>query len=126
MPRSTRGRRSLELMGRVAETDATFSRDGTRWTGKCLICNGWLSFDLRDGIGANLEHIVPRTAGGSNDLANLALTHPQCNSEKGRRWDNTRRRYGRNAEYEALLARLQARRRARWRNPEGAAVSPAR
>jgi 5-methylcytosine-specific restriction endonuclease McrA len=124
MPRSARGRRSLELMQRVAKSDTTFMRTGTRWIGKCLICNGWLSFDLRDGIGANLEHIVPRTAGGSSDLANLALTHPQCNGEKGRHWDNARRRRGRDAEYEALLARLQERRRARWREPESAATAP--
>jgi 5-methylcytosine-specific restriction endonuclease McrA len=114
---SRRGRASLDLLQRIAASDTTFSNDGGRWSGKCLICNGWLSFDARDGLGANVEHIVPRTAGGSSDLLNLALTHPRCNGEKGLHWDNQRARHGRDDAYEALVARLLQRRRDRWREP---------
>jgi hypothetical protein len=29
-----------------------------------------------------IDHIIPRTAGGTNDLGNLALTCPHCNAHK--------------------------------------------
>ena len=111
-------------MRRIAESDATFSHEAGRWTGKCLICNGWLAFGERDGLGANVEHIVPQTAGGSSALPNLGLTHPACNSEKGRRWDNRRARHGRDADYAAIVARLQRRRHERWREPYAASPPP--
>ena len=39
------------------------------------------------GEGATIEHILPRTLGGDNDLRNLGVAHRRCNGEKGRRWD---------------------------------------
>ena len=105
-----------ELMGRIAATDRTFEHHGGRWTGKCLICNGWLSFEAHTGYGANVEHIHPRSLGGGNDLLNLGLTHPRCNGEKGRRWDSRRARV-RSDEYRALLDRLLDERWRRWREP---------
>src|SRR5262249_21251579 len=60
--------RAIALMTRIAETDTTFEFDGERWHGKCLICNGRLSFDVRTGFGANVEHILPRSLGGDNTL----------------------------------------------------------
>ena len=102
-------------MERIARTDTTFTREGEQWIGKCLICNGRLAFDARSGFGANVEHIVPRSAGGGNDPRNLGLTHPRCNGEKGRHWDNKRARRD-PARYEALVARLLERRAARWRD----------
>ena len=105
-----------ELMGRIAASDRTFERDGGRWTGKCLICNGWLSFDARTGYGANVEHIQPRSLGGGNDLLNLGLTHPRCNEEKGRNWDATRRRRANPEGYRRLVEVLQRKRRERWRD----------
>ncbi len=105
-----------ELMARIAVTDRTFERVGGRWTGKCLICNGWLSFDARTGYGANVEHIHPRSLGGGNDLLNLGLTHPRCNAEKGRNWDATRRRRADPERYRQLVESLQRKRRERWRD----------
>jgi 5-methylcytosine-specific restriction endonuclease McrA len=107
------------LLISTAATDRTFSRSRTRWFGKCLICNGNLSFDERTGVGANLEHIVPRSRGGTNDLANLGVTHPACNAEKGRNWDSRKalRRHT-PEEYQALLDRLLQRRRERWLDAE--------
>lgn len=124
------GRRRLALIERLARSDGSFTRQVDRWTGKCLICNGWLAFDRRDGVGVNVEHIRPRAAGGDSELPNLALTHPACNAEKGRRWDNHRARRRAAPAYAALLQRLQERRAARWRDPDGtievdAATSPA-
>ena len=111
--------RSVDLLNRIAATDATFALSEGTWTGKCLICNGWVSFDARTGFGANVEHIVPRTLGGSNDLDNLGITHPRCNGEKGRHWD-ARRRTADPARYEEIVGRLLAERRRRWRDPDPA------
>lgn len=117
------------LKEQIARTNDTFRRVGEAWVGKCLICNGRLSFDSRSGFGANIEHIVPRIEGGDDDLLNVALTHPRCNSEKGRNWDNpkVRPRRGDPARYEALVAGFLARRKARWRDtPPDDALRPSR
>lgn len=105
----------LTLKEQLARSDSTFARVDAAWVGKCLICNGRLSFDAQSGFGANVEHIVPRSEGGGNDLLNLALTHPRCNAEKGRHWDNRKERPDA-ARYQALVARLLDRRRACWRD----------
>ncbi len=104
------------LMEQIARTDNTFSHVDGSWVGKCLICNGRLSFDARTGYGANVEHIVPRTEGGTNSLLNLGLTHPRCNGEKGRNWDNRKARPRDRDRYDALVARELARRKERWRH----------
>lgn len=106
------------LLEEIARSDVTFSEQDGRWTGKCLICNGWLSFDPRRPEGVSIEHIVPRTRGGTNDLANLARAHPSCNGEKGRNWDNRRGRRGRSEEYDRLIERLQRERVRRRRNQD--------
>ena len=104
-----------EILGRVAETDATFRRAGKLWVGKCLICNGPIAFDASTGEGATLEHIRARSRGGGETLENLAVVHGRCNHEKGRRWDPKRRRS--TEDYEPLVARMLSRRRERWRGP---------
>jgi 5-methylcytosine-specific restriction endonuclease McrA len=110
----------IDLIQRVARSDATFQLVDGDWIGRCLICNGPLRFDARTGGGVTVEHIVPRSMGGSNDLLNLGLAHLRCNTEKGRRWDAPKRRRGRSQEYEYLLMMLLTKRRARWRDPETA------
>lgn len=107
-------------MRQIAQSDSTFDQVDDQWVGKCLICNGWLRFNNHSGKGANIEHIFPRVLGGTNDLANLALTHPRCNGEKGRHWDapSHHRTLDRQDAYSQLVERLQARRRERWRDPE--------
>jgi hypothetical protein len=110
-------RRRRDLLDALARSDATFERVDDRWSGKCLICNGRLSFDPAHPEGVNVEHIVPRGKGGGNDLLNLGLTHPSCNGEKGRNWDNRKARRSRADDYARLVARLQAERLRRWRDP---------
>jgi hypothetical protein len=107
---------TAKTLALVAATDATFERRGPDWVGKCLICNGPIAFDARTGEGATLEHIRARGRGGTEDLENLGVVHGRCNWEKGRRWDPRRRRP--DADYEAFVARLLERRRARWRDPQ--------
>lgn len=109
--------KATRLMCQVAATDRTFERDDGRWLGKCLICNGRLSFDARNGYGANIEHIWPRNLGGDNTLLNLGLTHPGCNAEKGRNWDPKRRRRADPDRYRQLVENLLRKRRERWREP---------
>jgi 5-methylcytosine-specific restriction endonuclease McrA len=106
---------SLALKLRLAQTDRTFHYSDGFWTGKCLICNGRVRFAARTGFGVNIEHILPRSAGGNNDLLNLGLTHPRCNAEKGMHWDTKRRRGANPQQYEQLVQWLLARRRERWR-----------
>lgn len=105
-------------LARLAEADATFRRQGPLWVGKCLICNGPIAFNAATGEGATLEHIRARSRGGTDDWDNLAVAHARCNGEKGRRWDPKRKRHP--EEYEAFLAKLLERRRARQRDtPRG-------
>lgn len=112
------GMPASQRMSRIAETDATFTRTDGEWVGRCLICGGPLRFDARTGEGANIEHIVPRSLGGTNDLHNLGITHARCNGEKGRHWDPKRRHRAESARerYEALVHRLLAERARRWRD----------
>jgi 5-methylcytosine-specific restriction endonuclease McrA len=113
---------SGERLVGVARTDATFSRKGALWVGKCLICNGPIAFDPRTGQGATLEHIRARSRGGTEDPENLAVVHARCNGEKGIRWDPKRRRDP--DEYEAFVARLLGRRKARWRDAGSGTAGP--
>jgi 5-methylcytosine-specific restriction endonuclease McrA len=104
-----------DVIRRVAETDATFVLKGSLWVGRCLICGGPLCFGERTGDGATIEHILPRSLGGSNDLRNLGIAHMHCNNEKGRHWDPRRRHHARQDRYAALLQQLLTERERRWR-----------
>ncbi len=109
------------LLNAIAETDATFRREGTSWIGKCIICRGPIRFDAVTGEGATVEHIRPRSLGGGSDPLNLGVAHRRCNGEKGRRWD-PRRRHRRDPDaYAALVGRLLAERARRWRDWPGGA-----
>lgn len=56
-----------------------------RWV--CQLCHERVSESLTrsnpmDGMAASLDHIIPRSDGGSDDPANLQLAHRRCNWEK--------------------------------------------
>lgn len=110
--------RRHRLLLAAAATDATFSRaepDGRPvWVGKCIHCNAKLvlAADGRTLGEATLEHIIPQTRGGTNALANLAVACARCNREKGKRHDHKR-----GLRLDDVVATLQARRTARWRDP---------
>lgn len=113
-----RGKRQRILA--IIATDRTFERTEWRgvavWTGKCLHCNAHLIVGL-DGepqSRATIEHIVPRTHGGGDDLPNLGLACARCNMQKGVRHDS---RAKGDARAQEVVARLLERRRERWREP---------
>lgn len=105
----------------IIETDNTFERADHQgreaWLGKCLHCNThlWIGLDGEPISRATIEHILPKTAGGSEAMTNLGLACARCNQGKGTRHDA---RYHRDARARELVERLLARRLARWRNPE--------
>jgi 5-methylcytosine-specific restriction endonuclease McrA len=119
---SARQRRVLDIVA----SDRTFElvEYGGRpaWAGKCIHCNRRVLVS-EDGelLGsASIEHIVPRTHAGSNDLANLAIACKGCNREKGVRHDHRPRNDPKLVE---IIERLLRRRRERWRHP-GAGTAP--
>lgn len=62
-------------------------RDGA----KCALCGDRMNFTVTTGPrgesddGPTIDHIVPRSLGGTNELANLQLAHWRCNRAKGNR-----------------------------------------
>ncbi|MDC0710109.1 HNH endonuclease [Stigmatella sp. ncwal1] len=114
---ASKRRRVLDIIA----TDSTFERivfrDHEVWLGKCLHCNAHLMVSLQgEPISrATIEHIIPRTHGGTDALENLGLACARCNQGKGSRHDP---RYLKDARAQELVARLQARRRERWRDPD--------
>ncbi|MEZ4436189.1 MAG: HNH endonuclease [bacterium] len=112
----------------AAATDATWHRvehHGRRvLTGKCIHCNRKLTLapDGAPGPGATLEHIVPRTHGGTNDLDNLAIACGRCNGQKGVRLDV---RALDDPTLQAVITTLQTRRAERRRPRPRLAAPPA-
>lgn len=68
---------------------ALIERDG--WI--CWVCQGSISPNLAPvhPLGATIDHILPLSAGGDHDLANLALAHYRCNQRRQHRWNEDRR-----------------------------------
>ena len=50
--------------------------------GRCAYC---LSPEQRRGVAFEVDHIIPRSAGGRTQLDNLCLSCPTCNRHKARR-----------------------------------------
>lgn len=49
----------------------------------------------------NIDHIVPRSCGGSNWTSNLRLTHYQCNWERGDEYTNVQQNAMLGVQYDA-------------------------
>lgn len=105
----------------IVRTDRTFEpvdyqgRDA--WMGKCIHCNAHL-YVAADGAPisrATVEHILPKTAGGTDEPSNLALACARCNHEKGVRHDRRTRTHEHSA---TLVEKLLEKRRKRWRAPD--------
>lgn len=102
----------------AAATDETWRRVEHRGRvvlqGKCIHCNRKLTLspDGTPGPSATLEHIVPRTHGGTNALDNLAVACRGCNGQKGVRLDV---RAFDDPTLQAVIDTLRGRRATRWR-----------
>lgn len=114
-------RRTHDLILAIVRTDRTFVRvlvrDREVWGGKCIHCKAhlYVALDGRPVSRATIEHIRPRTQGGTDALENVALACARCNHQKGSRLD--RRRAG-DPDLEEMIERLTARRLERWREPD--------
>ncbi|MBL9105033.1 MAG: HNH endonuclease [Myxococcales bacterium] len=112
--------RARRLLLWCAATDSSFERADvageTVLTGKCIHCGARhvIALDGRPRTRASVEHIVPRTHGGTDDLANLAIACERCNFAKGVRLDPRRLD---DPTLQRVVATLQARRAARMREP---------
>lgn len=66
--------------GELLSVAAIARRD--KW--RCGLCGGRVSQHLKhpDLMASSMDHIIPLSQGGTNDLANLQLTHLRCNLSK--------------------------------------------
>lgn len=71
--------RFLKGRDRASMIAKLVKRDGR----KCCICLGKLDFKLKypDDMSVSIDHIVPRSLGGTNKIDNCQLAHLKCNCE---------------------------------------------
>ena len=67
-------------MGRYPETSKRVAELLKRQKGKC----SWCGLHFKDGDVMEIDHIEPKSKGGSNRKANLQLLHGHCHDEKTR------------------------------------------
>ncbi len=58
-----------------------------RQNGKCSICGRLMTYDLNQPNTATIDHIVPKSLGGSNGKKNLQAACGDCNNAKGSKID---------------------------------------
>jgi len=59
-----------------------------RQSGRCHWCAGRMSIEREDAEAPNyatFEHLKPKAMGGTDDRANLVLSHRSCNDARGKR-----------------------------------------
>jgi 5-methylcytosine-specific restriction endonuclease McrA len=82
--RKNRARRTKKAPGAYTRTQVA-ERDGRR----CHLCGGRVDMALSgmDPAGPTIDHLLPLSVGGLDELANVALAHRACNIRKGNRGD---------------------------------------
>lgn len=104
----------------IAATDSTWQKVTVAGqdaiSGKCIHCNRRLTLTPSgEPISrATIEHIVPRTHGGTDALDNLAIACARCNAGKGHRHDH---KAWTDPKLQAVIETLTKRRAERWREP---------
>lgn len=73
----------LNPTGQPLERRRVWERDG----GRCHLC-----LEVTERGSWHLEHVIPLSARGTHEYANLAVSHPRCNLSKGARWPRSRDR----------------------------------
>ena len=65
--------------------DVVGMAEAQKW--KCSLCDGALSLKYQTGhhLSLTVDHTIPRSHGGTDDLANLTAAHRICNLRKGNR-----------------------------------------
>lgn len=58
-----------------------------RQSGKCVLCGGAMTMELKLPNTATLDHKLPRSLGGSNKPYNLQAACARCNNAKGSKFD---------------------------------------
>lgn len=112
--------RTQRIILDIIATDKTFDlttfRSENVWVGKCIQCNRNLIINEHGKpiSKATIEHIIPITHGGTDDIQNLAIACAGCNNLKGRTLDIKKRGH---PQLEKVIASLQEKRNKRWRTP---------
>jgi 5-methylcytosine-specific restriction endonuclease McrA len=73
-----RGRRARNKAARRWVLNQLINREG----GSCQRCKEQVNLVADDPRRATVDHVVPRSKGGSDQLSNLALLCKTCNEEK--------------------------------------------
>lgn len=53
--------------------------------GRCFYCDGEMHYASAGPLGATLDHVIPRSDGGSTHWVNAVAAHQICNRGKGDR-----------------------------------------
>ena len=112
-----KGQHRVDLVLDVVRTDSTFelvmlpTREQA-WVGRCLHCNAKIVVSQDGQTIGTLEHIMPLSSSGTDELQNLALACSSCNNQKGIHHDPY---VGRGGRADQVIAALQVKRLSRWR-----------
>jgi len=92
-------------------TKCKVDRIRARQGGRCWLCNHPLDFEAEPNTkrAPTIEHLLPRTKGGGNEPANLALCHPACNRHLADRSPEQKRQM--RAKWHAEFKRVEGQRR---------------
>lgn len=65
---------------RQARRDTIYKMSKKKGCGivRCFVCGEPVSYSE-----ATLEHIIPKSKGGTDDMGNLSISHARCNNARG-------------------------------------------
>ena len=53
---------------------------------RCCYCGGRMDGTGQEPDAPSVEHVLPRSMGGTDDVGNLAAAHRRCNEARGSAW----------------------------------------
>jgi 5-methylcytosine-specific restriction endonuclease McrA len=75
-------KRKLKQLGlskpQLIQTESRRKRIYDRGNGMCYLCGDAVTFNEM-----TIDHVIPKSRGGKNNIENLRPTHYKCNFEKG-------------------------------------------